>query len=64
MGIGWTVGADRDLDAEKPGRKPASRDPSNKVTTGPFIRKSRFVISGAQTLGQGVRLWDPYSLVL
>lgn len=64
MGIGWLVGADRDLDAEKPGRRPASRDSGNKVTTGPFTRKPRFIISNAQMLGSGGQALGSVYLVL
>lgn len=50
LGTQALVGADRDLDTEKPGRKPASRNPGNKVNRGPFIRKPRFSVSRAQAL--------------
>lgn len=39
------------MDAEKPGRKPASRDSGNKVNTRPFIRKPRLAVPCPQILG-------------
>lgn len=45
MSTGLPVGGDRDLDAEKPGRKPISGEPGNKINTGPFIRKPRLSVT-------------------
>lgn len=33
------------MDAEKPGRKPISGEPGNKINTGPFIRKPRLAVT-------------------
>lgn len=45
MSTGSPVGGDRDLDAEKPGRKPISGNPRNKINTGLFIRKPRLTVT-------------------
>lgn len=54
------MGTDRDLDAEKPDRKPTLKDPGDKVTLGPFIGKSRVILSSVQMLVRA-RFQDPCS---
>lgn len=45
------------MDAERPGKKPASRDSGNKAIRGPFIRKPRPAVLSALTLIIGGELW-------
>lgn len=41
------------MEAEKPGRKPSWKDPSDHVTLRPFIRKPRFPGASVHWVGAG-----------